>query len=114
MKHGLPGRAGRRDPVSSVAQIALLFALPASLSRTRPSHPVSAWSFRDEFLHREHELAADVPLAERAQRGFRFGELVRPVDRRLQLATGEQVGERLEVRLVELRDEELGCLLAEA
>src|SRR5947207_583652 len=50
MKHGLPDRAGRHDPASSVAQIALLFALPASLSRTRPSHPVSAWSVRSEFL----------------------------------------------------------------
>ena len=29
MKHGLTGRAGRHDPASSVAQIALLFALPA-------------------------------------------------------------------------------------
>ena len=53
-------------------------------------------------------------FAERAQGSFRFGELVRPVDRRLQLAAGEQVGERLEVRLVELRDEELGGLPAEA
>ena len=49
MKHGPPGRAGRREPASSVAQIALLFALPASLSRTRPSHPVSAWSLRNEL-----------------------------------------------------------------
>ena len=29
-KHGLPGRAGRRDPSSSVAPIALLCGLPAS------------------------------------------------------------------------------------
>jgi hypothetical protein len=35
-----PGRAGRRDPASSVAPIGPLSALPASLSRTRPSHPV--------------------------------------------------------------------------
>src|SRR5437868_7346533 len=56
-EHGLPGRAGRHDPASSVARIALLFALPASLSRTRPSHPVSAWSFRNEFL--AAALAAD-------------------------------------------------------
>jgi glutathione S-transferase len=41
-KHGLPERAGRRAAASSVARIALLFALPASLHRTRPSRPVSA------------------------------------------------------------------------
>jgi len=29
MKHGLPDRAGRHDPASSVAQIAPLFALAA-------------------------------------------------------------------------------------
>src|SRR2546423_15580324 len=62
-KHGPPGRAGRHDPASSVAQIALLFALPASLSRTRPSHPVSAWSFRNEFL--VEALASPVSLVAR-------------------------------------------------
>jgi len=46
MKHGLSDRAGRRDPASSVAQMALPFALPASWSPTRPSHPDSAWSLR--------------------------------------------------------------------
>src|SRR5215472_15070943 len=34
----------------------------------------------------EDELASDVPLAERAERVLRLGELVRPVDRGLQLA----------------------------
>src|SRR5207245_5399066 len=35
-----PEHAIRRDPASSVAPIALLFPLPASLSRTRPAHSV--------------------------------------------------------------------------
>src|SRR5881409_2628310 len=56
MKHGPPGRAGRRDPASSVAPIALLWTLPASLSRTRPSRPISAWSFRNELLETEEPL----------------------------------------------------------
>ena len=51
-KHGPPGRAGRRDSSSSVAPIALLLALPASLPRAPPSRPGSAWSFRSEFGHR--------------------------------------------------------------
>ncbi len=51
-KHGPPGRAGRRDSSSSVAPIALLSALPASLPRAPPSRPGSAWSFRSEFGHR--------------------------------------------------------------
>jgi hypothetical protein len=46
MKHGAPGRIGRRAAASSVARIALLFALPASLHRTRPSRPVGAWPSR--------------------------------------------------------------------
>src|SRR5712692_1969389 len=39
MKHGLPGRAGRRDASSSVAPIALLSGLPASLPRTTHRTP---------------------------------------------------------------------------
>src|SRR3954468_463506 len=62
----------------------------------------------------QDQLPPDVPFAEYAQRVLRLVELVRPVDRRLQLAALEQVGERLEVGLVELSDEELGRLLAEA
>jgi lipoprotein-anchoring transpeptidase ErfK/SrfK len=57
MKHGLPGRAGRRDAASSVAPIALLLALPPSLPRTRPSHPVSAWSFHQALGCRPPERA---------------------------------------------------------
>jgi hypothetical protein len=45
-KHGLSGRAGRRAAASSVAPIALLWAAPCVLASHRPSHPVSAWSFR--------------------------------------------------------------------
>src|SRR6266700_1994424 len=50
MTHELPGRAGRHAAASSVASIALLLPLPASLHRTRPSRPVSAWSFCESFL----------------------------------------------------------------
>ena len=43
MKHGPSGRAERRAAAApSVAPIALLLALPASLHRTRPSRPASA------------------------------------------------------------------------
>src|SRR4029079_16066440 len=42
MSTGCPAALVGTILASSVAQIALLFALPASLSRTRPSHPVSA------------------------------------------------------------------------
>src|SRR5436853_315937 len=52
------------------------------------------------------------PFAERAQRLLRLGELVRPVDGRLQLTALEQVGERLEILLVEFRDEELDLVRA--
>jgi hypothetical protein len=45
-----PGRARRRDTASSVAPVASLRALPASLSRIHRSHPVDGSSFRDEFL----------------------------------------------------------------
>src|SRR5215813_6445249 len=59
----------------------------------------------DSGSDREHQLPADVSLAERAQCVLRLLELVRPVDRRLQVTAFEHVGERLQVRLVELRDE---------
>ena len=49
MKQVSPGRAGRRDAASSVAPIALLLTLPASLPRTRPSHPVAEASFCESF-----------------------------------------------------------------
>jgi hypothetical protein len=39
MKSVPPGRAGRRAAASSVTSIAPLSTLPASLHRTRPSHP---------------------------------------------------------------------------
>src|SRR5436190_15999059 len=68
----------------------------------------------DSGLDREHELAADVPLAEGAQRVLRLGELVGTVDRRLQRTALEHVRECLEVFLVELRHEELDRLPAEA
>src|SRR3990172_694419 len=45
-----PGRTGRRDRASSVVQIALLFALPASFSRACPSHPGGGASFPDRLL----------------------------------------------------------------
>ena len=45
MRPRLPRYAGRRDRASSVAQKALLFALPASFSRSRRSYPGSATSF---------------------------------------------------------------------
>jgi hypothetical protein len=35
--------------VSSVASIALLLPLPASLPRARPSHPADGASFRERF-----------------------------------------------------------------
>src|SRR5262249_6534143 len=50
----------------------------------------------DSGLHREHELAPDVSLAKRAERVLSVGELVRPVDRGLQRAVLEHVGERVE------------------
>ena len=85
MKHGLPDRAGRRDPASSVAQIALLFALPASLSRTRPSHPVSAWSFRNEFsgdlFDQLDELVAPVALLPRE--ADELGNAAAPIRRKV-------------------------------
>src|SRR5262249_51144851 len=66
----------------------------------------------DSGLHGEHELAPDVSLAERAERILRLVELVRPVDRGPQLAPLEHVGEGLQVRLVELCDEERDRVLA--
>jgi len=50
MSHGLPGRAGRvRAGVLGRARSLRLRTLPASLARTRPSHPASACPFRNEF-----------------------------------------------------------------
>ena len=40
-----PERAARRDPASSVAAIALLLPLPASLARTRPAHSLDEEPF---------------------------------------------------------------------
>src|SRR6059058_5043797 len=69
-----------------------------SVSPTTPRTPsvpkyCRATARDDSGSDREHELAADVPFAERAQRLLCLGELVRPVDRRLQLTAREQVGE---------------------
>ena len=50
MKPRPPERTRRRDSTSSVVQIALLFALPASFSRTRPSRSGSEASFFSSLL----------------------------------------------------------------
>ena len=54
-----PEHAGRRDAASSVAPIALLLRLPASLPRTRPARPVDEPSFRNEFLRQRNERQRD-------------------------------------------------------
>src|SRR4051794_19647446 len=75
MKHGLPDRAGRHDPASSVARIALLFTLPASLSRTRPSHPVSACVNPKRVLNVDTCADAPAPPSGRpARRRLRLGQ----------------------------------------
>src|SRR5206468_3846130 len=68
----------------------------------------------DSGSDRQDQLPADVPFAEGAERVLRLGELVGPVDRGLEPATFHQIGQRLEVRLVEARYEELDRVLAEA
>src|SRR6185312_8974431 len=90
-----------------------------SISPTTPRTPsvpkyCRATARDDSGSDDEHQLSAHMALSECAQRVGGLVQLVRPVDRRLQLAAGEQVGERLEVRLVEFRDEEVGGLLAKA
>src|SRR4051794_17915704 len=90
-----------------------------SVSPTTPRTPsvpkYSRVTARDDSgSDRQDQLPSDVSLAECAQRVLRLVEFVRAVDRGLQLAAFEQVGERLKVRLVEARDEELDRLLAEA
>src|SRR5215472_13416999 len=82
-----------------------------SVSPTTPRTPsvpkYSRATARDDSgSHREHELAPDVPLAERAQCVLALVELVGPVDRRCERPTLEHLGKRLQIRLVELRNEE--------
>ena len=57
MKHGPSGRAARRAAASSVARIAPLFELPASLHRTRPARPAGAWSSRSRLKPRSARAA---------------------------------------------------------